>query len=314
MDGCESTNGGAEGQGELAEALRYAAARMLIFPVRANKHPLVAHWPAAASSDPAAIEAWCLKWAHREFAWALPAEVLVLDIDIKHGKDGYRDFKRLAGCDPRDVATPQSTTPSGGMQLFYAAAKPYKNQVAIGGTGLDTRTGGGYVVLPLHDNGRKWLRPLLGAPLLPAPAWLDVALRKAPLVLAPRAALAPPSSDSWAQRKALAELERACAWIVAAPCGAQDSTRHAQCFYIGGLVARGDLDYATAYAALLEATRAMPVYRDPWRNLEERVARSLEAGIGRPLALSETELWMRRFRARMRLKRPITLTGARDGR
>ena len=87
------------------------------------------------------------------------------------------------------------------------------------------------------------------ASLLPAPAWLDGALRKAPstrppLVLAPRAALAPPSSDSWAQKKARAELERACAKIVAAPCGAQDSTRHAQCFYIGGLIARGDLGYA----------------------------------------------------------------------
>ena len=68
--------------------------------------------------------------------------------------------------------------------------------------------------------------------------------------MAPRAALAPPSSDSWAQKKALAELERACAKIVAAPCGAQDSTRHAQCFYIGGLIARGDLGYEEAYAAL----------------------------------------------------------------
>jgi hypothetical protein len=58
----------------------------------------------------------------------------------------------------------------------------------------------------------------------------------------------------------------------------------------------------------------MPAYREPWRNLEERVARSLEAGIGRPLAVSETEQWVQNFRARMRLMRPITLTGARHGR
>jgi hypothetical protein len=314
VDDQENINGGDEKQGGLAGARRYAAHGLRIFPVSANKRPLVPHWRVDATSDPAAIEAWWRKWPHADAALALPAGVVVVDIDVKQGKDGYRDFKRLAGCDLQDVATPRSSTPSGGAQFFYAATKPYKNQVAIDGTSLDVRAEGGYVVLPLPDNGRKWLRPLLGAPLLPAPAWLDVALRKAPLVLAPRAALAPPSSDSWAQRKALAELERACAWIVAAPCGAQDSTRHAQCFYIGGLVARGDLDYATAYAALLEATRAMPVYRDPWRNLEERVARSLEAGTGRPLALSETELWMRRFRARMRHKRPMTLTGARHGR
>ncbi len=184
----------------------------------------------------------------------------------------------------------QASTPSGGLQLFYAASKPYKNVVAIGGGGIDVRALGGYVVLPCEGNGRQWLRPLIGMALLPAPPWLDCALKqapptrgaRAPLTLAPRSALAPASSDSWAQRKTQSELARACAKIAAAPCGAQDSTRHAQCFYIGGLIARGDIAYVEAYVALLEAARAMPVYRDPWRNLDERVARSLEGGIGHP--------------------------------
>ena len=77
-----------------------------------------------------------------------------------------------------------------------AATKPYKNAVAIDGTGIDTRTDGGYVVLPLPGNGREWLRPLIGAPLLPAPAWLDCAVKKAPstrapLTLAPRVGARP---------------------------------------------------------------------------------------------------------------------------
>jgi Bifunctional DNA primase/polymerase, N-terminal len=295
----------------------YAAHGLRIFPVNAAKKPLVAHWREDATTDIAVIEAWRLKWPHADFAWALPgppAGVVVADIDIKYGKNGYADFRRLAGCAPEDVATPSASTPSGGMQLFYKASKPYKHQVAIDGTGLDTRSEGGYVVLPLPGNGRQWLRELIGAELLPAPAWLDCALRttpqaRAPLTLAPLAALVTPSSDSWAQKKALAELERACARIVAAPCGSQDATRHAQCFYIGGLIARGDIDYATAFDSLLAAARAMPVYRDPWRNLDERVARSIEAGIGRPLALSETEQWVRNFRARMRLKRSGTRYG-----
>ena len=319
MDGCESTNGGAERQGGLAWALRYVDHGLRLFPVNARRHPLVAHWRVDATCDPATIEAWRRKWAHCEFAWALPADRLAVDIDMKHGKNGFRDFKDRAGCDPREVATPLASSPSGGLHLIYRATRPYKNQVAIGRTGIDTRTEGGYIVLPLPDNGRQWLRELIGATLLPAPAWLDCALRqapstRAPLVLAPRAVLVPPSSDPYAQKTALAQLARACDRIVAAPCGAQDATRHAQCFYIGGLVARGDLDYATAYAALLDAARAMPAYREPWRNLDERVARSLEAGIGRPIALSETELWMRRFRARMRLRRPTTSAGARHGR
>jgi hypothetical protein len=303
----------------LAWALRYAANGLDIFPVNANKKPLTLHGFKDATSDPAAIEAWLQKWPHADFAWAVPPGMVVVDIDVKHGKNGYRDFERLAGCDPRDVVTPIATTPSGGMQLFYAATKPYKNAVAIAGTGIDTRTEGGYVVLPGHGNGRQWLRPLIGATLLPAPVWLDCVVRqtpstRAPLTLAPRSALALPTSDSYAQRGAQAQLERACAKVAAAPFGAQDATRHRMCFYIGGLIARGDLGYQEAYAALLEAACAMPAYREPWRNLETKVARSLEAGIGRPLALSETEQWVRAFRARMRLQRPTASTGARHGR
>ena len=68
--------------------------------------------------------------------------------------------------------------------------------MATAAPGIDTRTEGGYVVLPLPGNGREPLRPLIGATLLPAPAWLDGTQRqtRAPLTLAPRSAFAPPSS------------------------------------------------------------------------------------------------------------------------
>lgn len=318
MDGSERSNGNDQKQNSLAEALRYADAGLRIFPVNANKQPLTTHGFKDASSDPAVIEAWWQKWQFADPALAVPAGMVVVDLDTKNHKNGFVDFKDRAGCDAHDVATPQSVTPTGGAHVFFAATKPYKNAVASGGTGIDIRAEGGYVVLPANGNGREWRRPLIGldgavATLLPAPSWLDVALKKAPLVLAPRAALAPPSSDPWAQKKARAELEKACTRIVAAACGTQDATRHQQCFYVGGIVGRGDLGYEEAYAALLEAACVMPVYRDPWLNLDERVARSIEAGIERPLAISKTEAWIRDFRARMRLQRPTTSAGARNG-
>jgi hypothetical protein len=303
VDDLRNNNSTANGQGVQVWSLRYAAHGLRIFPVNAAKRPLVAHWRDDASSEPATIEDWRQKWPHCEFGWALPEGIVVVDIDVKGGRNGYADFERLAGCDPREVITPSASTPSGGMQLFYAASKPYKNQVAIAGTGIDTRALGGYVVLPLEGNGREWRRELIGATLLPAPAWLDRALKPAPLILAPRAALVPPSSDPFAQKSALAQLDRACARIVAAPSGTQDATRHRECFTIGGLIGRGDLGYEEAYERLLAAARAMPAYREPWRNLDERVARSLEAGISRPLEISETEAWLRDFRALMALKR-----------
>jgi hypothetical protein len=46
------------------------------------------------------------------------------------------------------------------------------------------------------------------------------------------------------------------------------------------LIGHGVLNEAEAYAALVRAAKAMPAYRDPWRDLEKRVKNSLQAGIG----------------------------------
>jgi hypothetical protein len=295
----------------LAWALKYAAADMLIFPVNAAKRPLTPHGFKDASSAPVVIEAWLQKWPYCDFGWALPSTIVVIDIDMSAGRNGFEDFRRLAGCDPHEVAAPMATTVSGGLHIFFAASKAYKNAVAIAGTGIDVRSLGGYVVLPAPGNGRTWLRELIGGdgvmvPLAAAPVWLDVVVKKPPLVLAPQATLIQPASDSdsSAQKSVRAQLERACAKIVAAPPGAQDSTRHAQCYLVGGLIGRGDLGYEESFEALLAAALAMPAYTDPWRNLETRVACSIEAGMAAPLPISANEAWVRNFRARMRLMRP----------
>ena len=148
----------------LDEALRYAAAGMAIFPVNARGAPLTAHGVKDASSDPEVIKAWRERWPGCDFGWAVPADVVVVDLDEKHGKHGLRDFRERAGCDPHEVATPQATTPSGGLHIVFKASKPYKNLApAIPGTGVDTRTAGGYVVLPQDDNGREnGSGPLIG--------------------------------------------------------------------------------------------------------------------------------------------------------
>jgi hypothetical protein len=81
--------------------------------------------------------------------------------------------------------------------------------------------------------------------------------------------------------------------ISAARPGARDATRHAQCFFIGGLIGRGDLDYPTAYDAVVAAMAVHP----PRHDLDERIARSLESGMAHPLPISEAELFMRALRA-----------------
>ena len=198
----------------LAWAQAYAAAGLSIFPARADKTPLVAGGLKSATRDLTVIADWWRRWSHADPAWAVPSSVVVADIDVKNGKNGYSDFERLAGCDAREIITPSTSTPSGGMQLFYAAAKPYRNRVAIERTGLDVRAEGGYVVLPGHENGRRWINKLRNTPFAPAPAWLDCALVPPPSDFS---CLPPLSSERLERKKALAELERACAKIIAAP-------------------------------------------------------------------------------------------------
>lgn len=258
----------------LAWALAYARHGLPILPVKADKTPLTEHGYQDASTDPHVIAAWWRRYPNADPAWALPPSVVVADIDVKGGKRGFQDFGRLSGADARDIVTPATSTPSGGVHLYFAAARPYRNRVGIAGTAIDTRSQGGYIVLPAHNNGRQWLRRLRDTPMAPAPAWLD--FEPAPATAFTSATRAPgplPRND------ALMRLQHACARILGAANGAQDATRHAQCFFIGRLVGRGDLDYATAYSALLAAVRAMPIYGKPWRDLDKRVDASIRRGM-----------------------------------
>ena len=261
----------------LAWALGYARHGLSILPVKADKTPLTEHGYQDASTDPDVIAAWWRRYPNADPAWALPPTVVVADIDVKGGKRGFQDFERLSGEDARDVVTPATSTPSGGLHLFFAAAaRPYRNRVAIRGTAIDTRSQGGYIILPARNNGRQWLRRLRDTPMAPAPAWLDFEPTTAftPAAITDTRAPGPlPRND------ALMKLQHACARILGAANGLQDATRHAQCFFIGRLVGRGDLDYGTAYSALLAAVRAMPMYGKPWRDLDKRVDASIRRGM-----------------------------------
>ena len=151
--------------------------------------------------------------------------MVVIDVDVKPSRNGYQSFKHLQGCDPREIMTPSSSTPSGGMHLFYEAPKAYHNRVAIEGTAIDVRAEGGYVILPGYKNGRRWINKLRTTPLAPAPAWLDIALKD---TLAASGFRCPPSSSCapLEREQALATLRRACASVIAAPEGAQEHIRH----------------------------------------------------------------------------------------
>ena len=263
-------------QTPLEFALLYAKAGLSIFPVRANKKPLTPHGLKDATTDEAIIRAWWTKWPHADIAWAVPADILVVDLDSKH--DDIAKFERHDGRTLASIETPTATTPSGGRHVFFNAnGHEYRNGTRVEGC-CDLRTQGGYVVLPGAENGREWLKSLDG-PWAPAPEWLPHGKERKAFEHAPNGAASGNIGDDPA---ALAFLDEACTAIRDAKRGEQEATLHKKCFAVGGLVGAGRLRDQTALARLIEAANAMPAYGDPWGELTAKVEGSLARGQERP--------------------------------
>ena len=103
----------------LDQALAYAALDMEVFPITARRAPLV-DGPDVATTDEATIRTWWGRWPFADVAWALPEEILVLDLTEEDGRHGLRDFREREGVRASDVDTPIATTPTAGLHLYFA--------------------------------------------------------------------------------------------------------------------------------------------------------------------------------------------------
>ena len=162
-------------------ALAYVRAGLAIFPFNARREPLILGGFYSAIRDESILRKWWTEWPAADPAWAVPKAVVALDLDMKDGRNGYRDFSELEGCATDEIQTPQASSPTGGCHLTYAAGETsYRNATALkhGTRGIDVRTLRGYIVLPAGRNGREWLKPL-ARPLAPAPAWLATLAERA---------------------------------------------------------------------------------------------------------------------------------------
>jgi Bifunctional DNA primase/polymerase, N-terminal len=106
------------GGSDLLDAGLQAAARgWKIFPCTTQKKPLV-QWREAAATDPTTIIAWSKWQLVSMWARAFPPEVLVIDLDRKHGKDGVREFERLQGYHPDQFDAPRVITATAGVHVY----------------------------------------------------------------------------------------------------------------------------------------------------------------------------------------------------
>jgi hypothetical protein len=146
----------------LETALAYAAQGWPIFPASARKVPMIDDWGNVATTNPATIGAWWgTRWPHALIGAPTGerTDLAVLDIDMKHGKNGCRTLAGLGYVDlPK---TPTALTPSGGFHLHFERPEGgFRCTVGAAGRGigdgLDWRCDGGYVILPSPGGGYVW--------------------------------------------------------------------------------------------------------------------------------------------------------------
>jgi len=137
----------------LGHALRLAAMGLHVFPLREGaKTPRIKWYTNQATTDTKQIERWWATWPDANIGvatskFAEGGALLAFDIDTKNGKDGVASFSRF--CLDHGLALPETfiqTTPTGGQHVIFRVPEPLRQSAGVLGEGLDTRSGGGYVV------------------------------------------------------------------------------------------------------------------------------------------------------------------------
>lgn len=141
-----------------------------------GKHPATARGFYDATDDAERIAAW---WSsgHKNFAAAIPPNLIVVDIDPRNGgDDSWLQLKGL-GEWPDTI---EVLTGGGGRHIYLSTpGKQFRKAPLKGFAGIDIVALGGYVVIPpsIHKSGRSYEFESSsdmadGIPIAEAPAWL----------------------------------------------------------------------------------------------------------------------------------------------
>lgn len=231
-----------------------------VFPTGRDKKPLVKGGFLAASRDCDQLEAWFERWPDSVIAAATGAVsgVVVLDLDIKSGKNGLAALRAAGITLPR---TWTARTPSGGSHLHFAAAGGDLKcgaSVRLFGRelpGVDTRGNGGYVCLPTPRTTYRWTVRRPGrCDLAPLPPRLVEGLRwrAAERPAAPVVALRPAGGGGFERT-----LDDCCRAIGTATPGTRQETLSARAWQAGRLAAEGKVDAGQALRRVLESAGAI---------------------------------------------------------
>lgn len=150
----------------------------------AGKHPRIANWAEAATSDAATIAEWIARYPAANVGIATGAASGIWVLDVDPDNDGPATLAALvAEHGPLPVTAEQRTGSGGSHYLFSLPDFDVANSAGKLGRGLDVRGNGGQIVVAPSVSAKgpyRWVRPPWETAPAPAPAWLLELLRRRP--------------------------------------------------------------------------------------------------------------------------------------
>lgn len=144
----------------LDHALFYAEQGWPVFPCKLDKSPMISSGFKSASTCEKQIREWWSRWPDASIGFALPEDIVVIDVDIDHANGKFGDIslkKLIEEIGPPPTTTLVSRTGGGGLHYFFKTNLPLrcKNRLF---PGIDLKTKGGYVILPpsMHPSGERY--------------------------------------------------------------------------------------------------------------------------------------------------------------
>lgn len=138
---------------------------------------MLPRWQEIATSDEATLREW---WRAKPTAnigvatekFGDGAALLVIDVDVKNGKNGLKSITELEEEYGELPETKTVRTPSGGFHVYFLAPHAVKSSVGQLGDGIDIRSSGALVVAEGSSIGGRVYSSENESPIAPAPQWL----------------------------------------------------------------------------------------------------------------------------------------------
>jgi len=165
---------------DLAKAALECARRgWRMFPVKVRgKLPLIAEWPARASSDPAVLEAWAREYPGCNWGVATgqPSHIVVIDVDGESGRASVAELERQGLTFPPTLTVTTGRADGGEHRYFRmpSGIDIHNDQSGRIGAHIDARGSGGFVVCPpsIHASGKVYRFVDPSATIADAPEWV----------------------------------------------------------------------------------------------------------------------------------------------